>query len=85
MNDTEFDLLDELYFIQHFNDLVNTLGCTQEELKKNLISVVEKGWVRCYLSPSEEIDYDVSSFHNEYQNYYYLATKEGLFAHNSSF
>ncbi|MFW5726897.1 MAG: hypothetical protein ACOCW4_03425 [bacterium] len=44
--------------------------------------LLEKGWIRCYLSASEEALEDEIDFENKYQTYYYLASKKGLLAHN---
>lgn len=85
MTDREFDILDELYFLQSYKTLKNLIGIQDEELREELIGLLRKGWIRCYKNPNEEIDPDTDSFKKEYQNYYYLASKEGLLAHNSNF
>jgi hypothetical protein len=85
MSDKEFDVLDELYFLQSFAALEKLLPPGGRELADILQSLIEKGWVRCYILPENEIKYDKSRYGEEYHKYYYLASKEGLFAHNSSF
>ena len=85
MTDLEFNVLDELYFLQSYGYLSKTLELTDEELKKALSSLLKKGWVRCYSSPSDELGSDSLEIESEYWNYHYLATKAGLLAHNSNF
>ncbi len=83
MTDTEFEILDTLYFLISFEELKNELGYTEEVLKKELMQLIQKGWVK-YMEKitDREID-DIKEFEFHYKKYNYLATKEGLFAHNS--
>jgi len=85
MTDEEFDTLDELYFLQSYNDLKKLVNIQEEKLKDVLAGLLKKGWLRCYVNPNDEIDYNEVKFQKEYRNYYYLASKEGLLAHNSNF
>lgn len=83
MTDEEFDVLDELYFLQPFNYLLEELELSEEVLKETLKLLLTKKWIRCYKDTSDEIfkteDLD---FEHQYQKYHYLASKEGLLAHN---
>jgi len=82
MTDDQFDLLDELYFVQSFDYLQETLEWAEVRLKETLKSLIEKGWVKCYQSSKAEIileDIDFDEFHT---HCFYLATKAGLLAHN---
>jgi DNA-binding Lrp family transcriptional regulator len=83
MTDKEFEILDILYFTVPFEELQNELGWDEETVKSEVYKLIEKGWVKCLAKVSEEEVEDFSRFKNEYKNYNYLATKEGLFAHNS--
>ncbi len=84
MSDLEFDILDELYFVQSFSYLEETLELDTPTLQKALISLLDKSWVKCFLIGSEEIlSPEEIQMETEYQNYRYLATKEGLMAHNT--
>ncbi len=85
MTDEEFDTLDELYFLQSFSDLKKLVNIQEEKLKDVLAELLKKGWLRCYINPNDEIDFDELKFKKDYRNYYYLASKEGLLAHNSNF
>jgi hypothetical protein len=83
MSDLEFDVLDELYFVQSFEHLKLTLGWEDDLLRDTLHKLLDKKWIRCYLNPNEEIFGDDIDFKTSYWKYYYLASKAGLFAHNS--
>ena len=84
MSDQEFDVLDELYFLTSFRELSNQVSIDEENLKMVLKSLFEKGWVKCYKNRDEEVlnqDVNLDIFFDQYN---YLATKSGLFAHNSA-
>jgi hypothetical protein len=83
MTDTEFDVLDELYFVQSFAALQQVLVMPEFELKDVLQGLMKKGWIKCFKSAAEELPAEEVYFENEFKNYYYLATKAGLLAHNS--
>lgn len=84
MDDKEYEILDELYFVTSFKDLFKALSYSEIDLKFYLKQLMMKDWVRVYKSPDEEIGFVESEFDNNYMNYCYLATKEGLKAHNST-
>jgi hypothetical protein len=85
MTNAEFDVLDELYFLCSYHDLAKSLDMSDEVIKSTLDKLLGRGWVKCFLSPTEEIELDISNLETEYRKYHYLATKAGLRAHNSNF
>ncbi|MDN5202925.1 transporter [Fulvivirgaceae bacterium BMA10] len=84
MSDEEFDILDELYFVLSFEVLVKELDLQEDVIKVLLLSLIKKGWVKCFEAVDREIVVDDTDFEDNYFRYYYLATKEGLLAHNSN-
>lgn len=82
MTDLEFDVLDELYFVVPFQHLQDELDLDVNTLKEVLKSLLDKGWIKCFLSASEEAISSEIDFENKYKDYYYLASKQGLLAHN---
>jgi len=84
MTDREFDVLDELYFVTPFHELREHVGLPEEELKEILIILSEKGWLKCFGNMDEELPLDDINLETEYKKYFYLASKEGLLAHNRS-
>ena len=84
MTDLEFDILDELYFLQSFDYLMEQLAHDQKVIAATLSDLYRKGWIRCYSSPSDELACEDADILKEYDKYHYLATKEGLLAHNGN-
>ena len=76
-------MIDALYFTLTFDQLQKELGWDAELLKKELQSLIHKGWVKGLQRETEEEIDDYSQFERTYSLYLYLATKDGLMAHNS--
>jgi hypothetical protein len=84
LTDLEFDLLDELYFVQPYQVIKEHLGWSDPVIQQTLKSLLDKNWIKCFLSNSDEIlSKELIDLENKFKNYYYLATKAGLLAHNS--
>ena len=83
MSDDEFDVIDELYLLVHYSELAKALNWEHEKLHKVLLILMDKGWVRCYESPETEMELDSKELSEGLNEYYFLASKEGLLAHNS--
>lgn len=85
MTDTQFSILDELYFVTDFEVLVNKLYLEPNKLKNELQKMIEIGWIKIFTNDKiKEIEYDSKLFHLYFDTYCYLATKKGLFEHNSN-
>ncbi|SNC66094.1 hypothetical protein SAMN06265337_1495 [Hymenobacter gelipurpurascens] len=84
MTDTEFDILDELYFVTSFSDLVQKTGQSPTDLERNLRSLLEQDLIRSYWpDPDTELAYEESSFAAIVRDSFFLASKEGLLQHNT--
>jgi hypothetical protein len=83
MNDLEFDILDELYFVTPFDRLQQTLQMDEAALKPALYELIGKGWVKCFHPGSIEVVTEELHYEENFRRYHYLATKAGLLAHNS--
>lgn len=83
MTDLEFDLIDNLYFVQRFEALCKAVEIEEEELKNILFLMVEKEWIKVMDMNTDEEIVDSEVWTKNYSNYFYLATKKGLFAHNT--
>lgn len=83
MTDDEFDIIDELYFVTAYHDLKKATDFPDEKLKANLIHMAKQGWVRVYKSVDEESELESLDIENDFHSYFYLASKKGLFEHNS--
>lgn len=82
MSDTEFDLLDELYFVQAYDFIKASLGWEDGILLETLNSLYQSGMIKCLSTPDTE-RFDVVDVFAEGKKLYYLATKKGLMAHNT--
>ena len=82
MSDAEFDLLDELYFVQPFDYLKENLGWEDDHLLETLNSLYQEGLVKCLEEPDRE-RFDQVDIFREGKNLMFLATKKGLMAHNA--
>lgn len=83
MTDEEFNIIDELYFVTAYVDLKEATNFSDEVLKNNLVNMTKEGWIRVYKSVNEESELEKLDLANDYQSYFYLASKKGLFEHNS--
>ncbi|MEL7145488.1 MAG: hypothetical protein AAFO69_03900 [Bacteroidota bacterium] len=83
MSDLEYDVLDELYFVQSYSGLLESIGFEEDLLNKVLKKLLAKKWIKCLRSQTEEITYEELDFEKDFRSIFYLATKSGLLAHNS--
>lgn len=86
MTDLEFDILDELYFVETFENLHKKLNLDKILLKDSLKQLLNVGWIKCFSENREEIFTDLTNFigfEQKFDKYSYLATKAGLTAHNT--
>lgn len=83
MTDLEFQVLDELYFVKQFKALQSETDLEEVDLRSALHQLLEKEYIKCLKSPSEEVFEEELDFAKDYKQYFYLATKKGLLAHNT--
>jgi len=84
MTDFEFEILDELYFINSFHELMKCINCSEAQLLITIQDLYQRGLIKL-VEPVEgdripENLFDISS---DPTRYHFLITKEGLLAHNS--
>lgn len=82
MTDLEFDVLDELYFVQPYNAILQATGLHEDELTSTLSELIAKGWVKCFADQQANQPIDRGNLVGDWKSYFYLATKEGLLVHN---
>ena len=82
MNEQEIDLLDELYFVQSYQEVKNALDWDDTPLQEHLFSLSQKEYIKMLVNHDEEYDKasDFSSI--PWNDLYFLATKKGLLEHN---
>ncbi|RAI90132.1 hypothetical protein [Algoriphagus yeomjeoni] len=82
MSEAEFDLMDELYFVQPYTYLIETLAWEDELLLATLQSLYAQGLIKCLDDPDTE-RFGAVDISKEGKDLYFLATKKGLMAHNT--
>ena len=83
MTDQQFTLLDELYFIQNVESLTKDLGWAKEEVIAVLLELFENDWLKV-VDLDEEVEISKAELAEQITKYSFIASKKGLFAHNSN-
>lgn len=83
MSDAEFDVLDQLYFVSKLDQIQEEIDIQTDELILVLSQLHQKGWIKILETVDDEVSRDKLDLNNHAGQYFFLATKEGLLAHNS--
>ncbi len=79
LTENEFQILDELVFTNHCNELRKKVLMEDSEMRIAIIHLLELKFINiCYPSPDEQIEFEIDNFDKFYLESYYLATKMGL-------
>lgn len=84
MTDAEFDILDEVYFVTGYQTVREQLELSEADFSEGLRGLLQKGFVQQLYFDPDQGDYlkrDTPDL-QQLSHYHYLATKEGLLAHN---
>jgi hypothetical protein len=82
MSDLEFDVLDELYFIKSFDELLEATSLDEVVLVRTLLDLKQKDWIKpASIQDGHDIE-DHFDVEHDPRKYHFLATKKGLLAHN---
>jgi len=82
LTNNEFDLLDELYFVQNYNELKDALEWNDAQIQSTLKSVSQKGYVKLLSDHDTEYAFSALNEDTPWKQLYFLATKKGLMVHN---
>ena len=75
MEELEYLIVDELYFVVTFDELLRKTGLPQDMLGTELINLVKKGWVKLVdIKTDSEIE-DHSLLERDFKKYNYLFFK----------
>jgi hypothetical protein len=83
MSDLEFEVIDNLYFVQRFEALIKEVEIDEKIMQKTLLDLFQKEWVKVMDMQTDEEILEADVWTKNYSNYFYLATKKGLLAHNT--
>jgi hypothetical protein len=85
LSDLEYLILDELYFVSSYQEILEKVGCDGELFKVTLKGLLEKGLVTQMNYNTDLKDFikpgDADS--NELSHSHFVATRQGLIVHNS--
>ena len=82
MSEAEYDIMDQLYFVTSYEDIKN-LSQVEESLVTEVVwRFISRGWIKCFEGPENEITVTEDDFKTNFNKYHYLASKQGLLAHN---
>lgn len=84
MTELEFDILDEIYFVTGYQEVREQLMVEEEALQQGFRNLLQQGYVQQLYFDESVQDYVKRNNPDldEIAKYHYLATKEGLLAHN---
>jgi len=82
MTTAEYDIMDQLYFVTSYDDIRKLSGVEASIINTSLWNFINRRWVKCFNGPENEIDAEEDDFLANFAKYHYLASKEGLLAHN---
>ena len=85
LSELEYLILDELYFVSSYQEILNNVGCEGELFKVVITGLLEKG-----LAVQMTYNTDLKDFikldhadRNLLEHSHFVATRQGLIVHNS--
>lgn len=84
MNDLQFQILDSLYFVESFANVVEEAGEPVPIVVDELRTLIDRGWIQVMEFDQEQNDFVRTAIYDSdhLENYHFLATKDGLMKHN---
>lgn len=82
MSGAEYEIMDQLYFVTSFEDIKELSGVEESVIASVLWMFINKGWVKIFAGPENEVEVVEEDFMTNFMKYHYLASKQGLLAHN---
>ncbi|BDC99640.1 hypothetical protein [Persicobacter psychrovividus] len=79
MSDIENEILEELFFVISYNELLEEVGCAERDLEQGLLSLIQREWVKAF----SEIDgepLEIAYIEDHMKTLYFLASKQGMLA-----
>lgn len=83
MNEYEFSVIDELYFVKSYKDLQEATGFSDSALKFALLNLIEKEWINYYTELDGLQNPQLADISKSLEKLFFLASKKGLMAHNT--
>lgn len=85
LTDIEYDVLNALYFVEPFQNILDECKASEPVVADVLKQLIHRKYVTPMQFDEEKQEYIRTFFYDadNMRAYHYLATKEGLMAHNS--
>jgi hypothetical protein len=85
LNDIEYDVLNAIYFVEPFENILAECNAPEHIVGDVLKQLIARKYVTAMQFDTERQEYIKTFFYDSdnMRAYHYLATKEGLLAHNS--
>lgn len=84
MDELHYDIIDELYFITTFDQLLSSIGLEEQVVKEKIWELIEIQHVKAMVNYDNELELNKETFENNFRIYHYIATKKGLMWHNTT-
>ncbi|MFK7969705.1 MAG: hypothetical protein AB8F95_05025 [Bacteroidia bacterium] len=84
LNDLQFDVIDCLYFVEPYANILEDVGKPEPIVRDELRTLIDRGYVNVLIFEESSGDYVKTSIFDSdnMQDYFYLASKDGLLKHN---
>ncbi len=85
MEKLEFEIIDAIYFVEPFDTILKEVSETRLGVIKDCLrNLIRKRWVQVMVWNEERHEMTSTAFYDydKMEQFHYLATKEGLMAHN---
>lgn len=85
LSDIEWEILNAIYFVEPFENILAEVNATKAIVADCLKQLIHRKYVVALVWDDEKLDYVKTYMYDSdnMYNYHYLATKDGLLAHNS--
>lgn len=84
LNDVQFQILDSVYFVESFQNILEESGEPVPVVVDELRTMIDRGWLQVMTFDEGKGDFvRTAIFDTDHlENYHFLATKAGLLKHN---
>lgn len=85
MNENEYLIVEEIYFLTSFQQLIQTIGCSEETLEKDLAHLLSEKMITQFVFDEYLNDYVVTEpvDFSILRKSAFVATKKGLLEHHN--
>lgn len=84
LTDAQFQILDSVYFVESFQNIVEESGEPRPVVVDELRTMIDRGWIQVMEFDEAKGDFVRTTFFDtdHLEDYSFLATKAGLLKHN---